>query len=109
MTATFHPSPVLVAWLQAAHYIGRTSIAIQEQYISKAHSEARFDATFILGGQIAGQPPQLFLIYPEGNPIMPSPYSPFLQIGETKYGKPILDRIITHDLSLENAARCALV
>ncbi len=94
---------------EAAHHIGRLSISIQEQYTSKAHSEARFDATFILGGQIAGQAPQLYLIYPEGNPITPSPYNPFLQIGETKYGKPILDRIITHETSLENAARCALV
>ncbi|HIJ84296.1 MAG: Peptidase [Magnetococcales bacterium] len=94
---------------EAAHHVGRVSLAIQEQYASKAHAEARFDATFILAGQIAGQSPQLFLIYPEGNPITPSPYSPFLQIGETKYGKPILDRIITPALSLENAARCALV
>ncbi|MBF0108607.1 MAG: peptidase [Magnetococcales bacterium] len=94
---------------EAAHHVGRTSIAIQEQYSSKAHAEARFDATFILGGQIAGQPPQMFLIYPEGNPITPPPYGPFLQIGETKYGKPILDRIIVPTLSLENAARCALV
>ncbi|MBF0143688.1 MAG: peptidase [Magnetococcales bacterium] len=104
------PSLATVSTLEeAAHYVGRTSIAVQEQYASKAHSEARFDATFILGGQIAGQPPQLFLVYPEGNPIMPSPYSPFLQIGETKYGKPILDRIVAPGLSLENAARCALV
>ncbi|HKJ22135.1 MAG TPA: peptidase, partial [Gammaproteobacteria bacterium] len=66
-------------------------------------------ASFILGGQIKGQGHDMVLIYPEGNSISASPANPFLQIGETKYGKPILDRIVGLDSTLETAARCALV
>ena len=62
-----------------------------------------------MGGQIAGQSPEIYLIYPQGNFVSASPETPFLQIGENKYGKPILDRIITPTTSLEDAARCALV
>ena len=67
------------------------------------------EASFIIGGQIAGQPHDIYLVYPEGNYINASDTNPFLQIGELKYGKPILDRIITRDTTLEDAARCALV
>lgn len=67
------------------------------------------DSGFILGGQIAGEPPGLHMIYPEGNHITTSAATPFLQIGEAKYGKPILDRIVERQTSLEDAARCALV
>ncbi|HEY5622319.1 MAG TPA: peptidase, partial [Gammaproteobacteria bacterium] len=59
--------------------------------------------------QISGRPHGLLLIYPEGNYIRASIQTPYLQIGELKYGKPILDRIISADLPLEDAARCALV
>jgi putative proteasome-type protease len=66
------------------------------------------ETTLILGGQIAGQPHGLYLIYPQGNYFAASPQTPYLQIGETKYGKPALDRIAEPDLSLENGARlCA--
>ncbi|MAT94521.1 MAG: peptidase [Halioglobus sp.] len=67
------------------------------------------EATFILGGQIKGHDPEMYLIYPEGNHITVSDQYPFLQIGETKYGKPILDRIIRPDTPHETAMRCALV
>jgi len=67
------------------------------------------EATLILGGQIRGERPSLYLIYPLGNWIAASPETPYLQIGESKYGKPILDRVIRPDTSLEDAARCALV
>ena len=56
------------------------------------------EASFILGGQIAGRPPKIYLIYPQGNFIASSSQAPFLQIGETKYGKPILDRVIKPEL-----------
>src|SRR5215467_14139686 len=65
--------------------------------------------TLILGGQIRGDAPAIYLIYPEGNFIPSSPETPYLQLGESKYGKPILDRIIRAQLSLEDAARCVLV
>src|SRR5579885_2555605 len=60
-------------------------------------------------GAIGNDPPAIMLIYPEGNHISASDTTPYLQIGESKYGKPILDRIINADTSLEQAALCALV
>ena len=92
----------------AAEGVGRLSRAVREEHRAD-EEDARFGASFILGGQIAGQPPELCLIYPEGNCIVPSPEKPFLQIGETQYGKPILDRFVTFDTPLADAARCALV
>jgi putative proteasome-type protease len=77
------------------------------QYLEEA--DLSFNASFILGGQIKGEPPRLFRIYAEGNFIEASWETPFLQTGETKYGKPILDRVITRSTSLSDAAKCALV
>jgi putative proteasome-type protease len=67
------------------------------------------DATLILGGQIQGRNPNIYMIYPQGNYITSSEDTPYLQIGESKYGKPILDRFITRDTSLEDAAVCSLI
>jgi putative proteasome-type protease len=66
-------------------------------------------ATLIFGGQIAGERPGLYMIYPLGNAIAASPETPYLQIGESKYGKPILDRILSPATRLEDAARTAIV
>jgi len=74
-----------------------------------AASDIGFNASFILGGQIAGEPPRLFRIYAEGNFIEASLETPYLQTGETKYGKPIIDRVITRSTSLNDAAKCVLV
>ena len=74
-----------------------------------AASDIGFNASFILGGQIAGEPPRLFRIYAEGNFIEASEETPYLQTGETKYGKPIIDRVITRSTSLNDAAKCVLV
>ena len=68
-----------------------------------------FNASFIFGGQIAGERPRLFRTYAETNFIEAEPESPFLQTGETKYGKPILDRVITPDTSLADATKCVLI
>jgi len=65
--------------------------------------------SFLVGGQIAGEPPRLFQIYSAGNFIEASFRSCFLQIGETKYGKPILDRALTADSPLDQAAKLALL
>jgi putative proteasome-type protease len=93
----------------AARYVGQIGASIKNFYAHDLKQGANFDCSVILGGQIYGKPHEIFLIYPEGNFIQSSPYVPFLQIGETKYGKPILDRIIHEHTSLERAARCALV
>jgi len=66
-------------------------------------------ASFIVGGQIAGRPVRLFQIYSAGNFIEATPETPFVQIGETKYGKPILDRVVDYDMPLDRAAKAALV
>ncbi|MFO1456265.1 MAG: proteasome-type protease [Steroidobacteraceae bacterium] len=68
-----------------------------------------FNASFILGGQIAGEPPRLFNIYAAGNFIEATLDTPYFQIGESKYGKPIVDRVITRSSSLAEAVKCALI
>jgi putative proteasome-type protease len=68
-----------------------------------------FNATFILGGQIRGEPPRLFSIYPAGNFIEATPETTYFQIGESKYGKPIIDRVLRRSSSLSEAAKCALI
>ena len=94
----------------AAHYIGTLSQREQSEHAAafKDNSDS-LAASFILGGQIGNQKDDIYLIYPEGNYITVSLETPYMQIGETKYGKPILDRIINHHTSLNDAARCALV
>ncbi|BBP01892.1 peptidase [Sulfuriferula nivalis] len=72
-------------------------------------SNVDIGANFILGGQILGEPPRLFLIYAEGNFIEATEATPFFQIGETKYGKPIIDRVIHAETSLMEAIKCVLV
>jgi putative proteasome-type protease len=72
-------------------------------------SELTFNASFILGGQIKGEPMRLFRIYAEGNFIEAAGDTTFFQTGEAKYGKPILDRVLAPSTSLSEAAKCVLV
>ena len=72
--------------------------------------EYRFNVHLLVGGQVRGEPPDLYLIYPQGNPLRATEDSPYLQIGECKYGRPILDRGIRFDrTTLEEAAKYALI
>jgi putative proteasome-type protease len=68
-----------------------------------------FDVSFLLGGQIAGGPMRLFQIYAAGNFIEAGPDMPFLQIGEHKYGKPILDRALGYETDLRDAIKLVLI
>lgn len=68
-----------------------------------------FNVSMILGGQIGNEPCRLFQIYSAGNFIESQEETPYLQIGEAKYGKPILDRVVTPGTSLDEAAKCALI
>ena len=92
---------------------GVVSDAIREverrdgQHLEK--SSLRFDASFIIGGQIKGEPMRLFRTFAEGNFIEASEETPFFQTGEAKYGKPIIDRVITRSTSLADATKCVLV
>ncbi|MCZ6774064.1 MAG: peptidase [Proteobacteria bacterium] len=90
---------------EATEYVGQVSIMQQQ----KAGGGPEFEASIIFGGQIAGSAPELVLIYPQGNHIATSDTTPFFQIGESKYGKPILDRIITRDSALHTTVLCGLV
>ena len=76
-------------------------------YLEK--NDLAFNASFILGGQINGEPMRLFRIYAEGNFIEAGAGTPFFQTGEAKYGKPIIDRVIDPSTSLSDAAKCVLV
>ncbi|KAF1699194.1 20S proteasome subunit A/B [Pseudoxanthomonas jiangsuensis] len=95
---------------EVAEYVGEVLVASQVQASEgDQYSGNGTQATLILGGQIAGERPGLYMVYPLGNCIAASPETPYLQIGESKYGKPILDRIVRPGTALEDAARCALV
>lgn len=72
-------------------------------------SEVDYGCSFLVGGQIRGEEPRLFNIYPQGNFIEATADTPFFQIGEAKYGKPILDRVIQYDTPIRQAAKCALI
>ena len=68
-----------------------------------------FNCNFIFGGQIKGEEPRLFHVYAAGNFIEATPENPYFQIGESKYGKPIIDRVVTPSTGLDEAAKCALI
>lgn len=102
-----HTLPTLY---DVARYIGSKLRQIQDQerlWLEKDGID--FQCTFLLAGQIPGAAPALYLIYSQGNCIRATPETPFLQIGETKYGKPILDRTLTFQTPLDTAAKCALL
>jgi len=71
--------------------------------------DVAFNANLIVGGQIRGEPPRLMSVYSAGNFIEATPDTTYFQIGESKYGKPILDRVIRRSSSLNEAMKCALV
>ncbi|NIZ14622.1 peptidase [Phaeobacter sp. HF9A] len=95
---------------QAATMVADTLREVIDQHREAGQqADNAFRATLILGGQIAGGPPRLFLIYPEGNFIEASADTPFFQIGETKYGRPILVRAYHPEMSFEAAMKLMLV
>jgi len=73
------------------------------------HHHAEFHASILVAGQIKGERPRLFNIYNAGNFIEASQETPYFQIGETKYGKPIIDRVIQADTSMMDAVKCTLI
>jgi putative proteasome-type protease len=95
----------------AARVVGEQIRAVSElDRPALERDHIHFNVNILMGGQIRGEAPQLFMIYPQGNPLRASDETPYLQIGETKYGRPILDRGIRFDkTSLEDAAKYALL
>ncbi len=94
---------------EVSDYIASISAQQQNALMQLADKETPTAANFIVAGQINNQKMETLLIYAEGNFIHESNDSPFLQIGEMKFGKPILDRIIKRNISLNTAAYAALV
>jgi putative proteasome-type protease len=95
---------------EAADYLGHISVEKQKQHKnSQGQSAFNPSATFIIAGQIGDEPHGAYMVYAEGNSITTSANTTFLQIGESKYGKPILDRFLKLDTSIDEAARCCLV
>ncbi|NCP13088.1 MAG: peptidase [Sphingomonadales bacterium] len=96
---------------QVVTEIGRLLRATIEtaQKVNGEGGKGRFTATMIVAGQIAGMQPRLFMIYPEGNFIEASWDTPFFQIGETKYGRPILLRGYNREMTFEDAVKLMMV
>ncbi|MGC3964593.1 MAG: proteasome-type protease [Rhodocyclaceae bacterium] len=95
---------------EAASVVGETLREVhQRDAAGLAAFNIEFNAALILGGQIKGEPPRLFMIYAAGNFIEATPETTYFQVGESKYGKPIIDRVLKRDTSLEEAAKLALV
>ncbi len=94
---------------EAADYLGQVNLAMQQRHaLALKATGVSGDVSLILGGQIRGEAPEIYLIYPQGNHITASDDTPYLQIGESKYGKPNLYRLIEPGLTLETAGRIAL-
>ena len=93
---------------QIASYIG--SLNIEHSAPKGINTDTvLLGSTFVIGGQIKGQPMELYLVYPQGNYIRPADSKPYLVIGEVKYGKPILDRVFKPEVTVGDASRCALI
>ena len=93
----------------AAELLGRTSREVIDRDAGPVQGKVDFGSSFILGGQIKGEDMRLFHVYPEGNFIEASEDTPYFQIGELKYGKPIIDRVINYKSGIDQAVKCALI
>jgi len=104
-----HDLTLAATMFEAAALLGatlRATVQADGDFVSRYGDPS---AGFLIGGQIAGEPARLFQIYAAGNFVEASVRTPYLQIGETKYGKPILDRSLTSDASLRECAKLALI
>ena len=91
---------------ETARYVGAVIRRVAEMDRAALERDGlSFNINVIVGGQIAGLPPQIHFVYPQGNSLQANVESPFLQIGEYKYGKPILDRGFTYETKLSDAVK----
>ncbi|MEL5589320.1 proteasome-type protease [Serratia ureilytica] len=95
----------------AATLVGETvrEVIQRDSEAQQSGSTTDFSCNLLLGGQISGEEMRLFHIYPQGNFIEATRDTPYFQIGESKYGKPIIDRVLHYDTPLEQAMQCALI
>jgi putative proteasome-type protease len=105
-----HTPLTVPSMFRAAQLVGE---AVRRVWRSDAGAmeaqSVKFDVSFLLGGQVKGRKTRLFQVYAAGNFIEATPDTPFLQIGEHKYGKPILDRATTYDTDLYDGVKLVLV
>jgi putative proteasome-type protease len=94
---------------RVAYLLGQAIRFTRDEMEGLRQEDVNFDATLLVGGSVGGEPTRLFLVYGAGNFIECGEDSPFLQIGETKYGKPILDRALTYDTDLDEGVKIALI
>lgn len=96
---------------EAARLVGETAREVihRDSDAQYGGSTTDFSCSLLLGGQIMGEDTRLFYIYPQGNFIEATTDTPYFQIGESKYGKPIIDRVLNYHTPLEQAMQCALI
>ncbi|THD80570.1 MAG: peptidase [Phenylobacterium sp.] len=94
---------------RAAYLLGQAIRFTRDEMEGLKQDDVSFDASLLVGGSVGGEPTRLFLVYSAGNFIECGPETPFLQIGETKYGKPILDRALSFETELDEAVKIALI
>ena len=94
---------------EVAELIGNTLKKVISEISSDTLEQSNYYCTLLVGGQIKDHDIELYQIYPQGNFICATSDTPYFQIGESKYGKPILDRALSYDMPLEEALRCSLI
>ena len=105
----------ITIWNAASMFDATRVLGAAVRHVNRRDGEAlrksglEFNVSLIFGGQIGDEPMRLFLVYSAGNFIEATAETPYFQIGESKYGKPVLDRVITPETPLQEAAKCALV
>jgi len=104
---TLMNSPSMFQAAQRVGYVIRTLLATEGKALEA--SDVTFDVSFLLGGQIAGERMRLFMIYSAGNFIECTTDTPYLQIGEHKYGKPVLDRAVSYGMDIYDALKVGLI
>ncbi|MGM8885533.1 peptidase [Psychrobacter sp. 1U2] len=95
----------------AAQMVGECmrNVMAHAQAVANDNNSSTFTSSFLLGGQIKGQEPELYMIYPEGNFIKATEDTPFFQLGEIKYGKPVLDRSVRYDTDINHATQALML
>ena len=94
---------------EVAELVGNTLKKVLAEVAALSDDPTTYACSLLVGGQIIDEEMQLYNIYPQGNFICATRDTPFFQIGESKYGKPILDRALSYDMPLDEALRCSLI
>ncbi|MGE8541658.1 MAG: peptidase, partial [Acinetobacter sp.] len=94
---------------EVAELVGHTLRKVIADVTADTVEQSNYYCSLLVGGQIQGADMQLYNVYPQGNFISATSDTPFFQIGESKYGKPILDRALHYDMPMDEAVRCALI